>query len=52
MFSVSLHVVETFFSKLVPSPRGPLHIGQFSAQAGIEKVRMNVEIKRVRIVFD
>ena len=30
-FSVALHCVGTAFSRLVPSSRGPRHVGQFSA---------------------
>jgi len=44
-FSVVLQVTGTFFSMLVPSPRGPLQPGQFSAKAAALKVRANAVIR-------
>jgi hypothetical protein len=35
------HLIGTFFSRLVPSPRGPRQPGQLSAKAASEKMRMS-----------
>jgi len=49
---VPLHLIGTFFSRLVPSPRGPRQPGQFSAKAASDKaIIVNIAEHNKVIIF-
>jgi hypothetical protein len=51
MFCVPLHFTGTFFSMLVPSPRGPRQPGQFSAEAVSERTDISGIAKYIKIII-
>ena len=51
IFCVSLHFTGTFFSLLVPSPRGPRQPGQFSDEAASDRTDISGIAKHIKVMI-